>query len=139
MPKQKNDSGKRYTSHDASGSPLTNETALKFCLSCHKSQGIESTEAMVKFVKGKQGQLVAIDKNAEASLKKLHDLIVAGTTKADVDKKARELYVRARWYRGYSNADANVPGTKAPHAFSLMMDYLKQANKVAEQGIALYK
>lgn len=77
-------------------------------------------------------------KEVQASLDKLHDLIVAGTTNPNVDKKARELYIKARWYQGYSNGDANVPGTKAPHNFSKMMDYLKQAKKVADEGIALY-
>jgi len=139
MPQQTNESGKQYTSHDASGSPLKNEAALKYCLTCHKSQGIESTDAMVKFVKGKQGDLVNANKDVQASLDKLHGLIVAGTTDTNVDKKARELYIKARWYQGYSNCDAQVPGTKAPHAFDKMNNYLTQAKKVADEGIALYK
>lgn len=139
MPKVKNEAGKEFTSHDASGSPLANEAAMSYCLTCHKGQGIETTEAMVEFVKGKQGDLNTMHKAVQAKLDELHGLIVAGKVSEEVDKQARELYIKARWYQGYSNGDANVPGTKAPHAYALMVDYYKQADLAASEGIALFK
>lgn len=139
MPKVTNESGKEFTSHDASGSPLKNEAAMQFCLTCHKGQGIETTEAMVTFVQGKQGELAATYKDAKAARDKLHDLIVAGTANGDIDKQAREIYIKARWLQSYANGASNVPGTKAPHAFDTMMKYFMEAKATADEGIALFK
>lgn len=138
MPTMKNDKGEKYVSHNASGSPLKNEAALEYCLTCHKAQGVDSTEAMVAFVKGKQGEQAKAFAEISDLLEELHGLIVAGTDDADIDAKARELYLQAQWYQGFSNSAANVPGTKAPHSFETMMDYYIKAKALAEEGIALY-
>ncbi len=137
MPKETSAAGE-YTNHNSSGSVLKNETALNYCLTCHKAQGIESTEAMVTFVKDKQGELIAMHKDVQNRLDKLHGLIVEGTSDKDVDKKARELYIKAKWYKDYSDAGTQVPGTKAPMGFSTMMNYLQRAAEVTNEAIALY-
>lgn len=138
-PKETNADGEEYTSHNASASPLKNEVALNYCLTCHKSQGIESTEAMVEFVKGKQAELGAVVVDSQASIDKLHSLIVAGTKDASADQKARELYIKAYWYQTFSNGLAPTPGVKAAMNYNGLMSYYKQAKSLAEEGIALYK
>lgn len=138
MPTQENEDGEEYISHNASGSPLENDAALEYCLTCHKAQGIESKEAMVDFVKGKQGEMKGAYDEAQEYLDELHDLIVAGSGDEATDEQARDIYITARWYQGYANGDANVPGTKAAHAFDPMMDYYDMSIEKAKEGIALF-
>lgn len=139
MPSTQNEDGKAYTNHNASGSPLENEDALEYCLTCHKAQGIDDTEAMVKFVKDKQAESRAQYDAAQEKIDELHDLIVAGGVDDQTDKQAREIYIKARWYQGYANGDAGVPGSKVPHAADAMAGYYQQSIDTAEEGIALFE
>ena len=139
MPKETNEAGETFTSHDASASPLGNEVALQYCLTCHKDKGIESTEAMVEFVRGKQAELAAVVLEAQAAIEELHGLIVAGTDDANADAQARELYIKAYWYKTFADGVAPTPGVKAAMNFEGLMNYYQQAKAFADEGIALYK
>lgn len=55
--------GTEYRSHFSASSPIESEEALEYCLTCHKSQGQDTTDAMKTFVKDKQAELA---KNIEA-------------------------------------------------------------------------
>lgn len=139
MPQETNAAGEKFTSHDASASPLKNEVALNYCLTCHKDQDIESTEAMVEFVKGKQAELATVVLDSQAAIDKLHSMIVAGTEDANIDQQARELYIKAYWYQTFANGVAPTPGVKAAMNYNGLMNYYQQAKAWAEEGIALYK
>ena len=130
--------GKQYISHDASGSPLASDTALKYCLTCHESQGITNIGDMSALVKSKQSALWDQSEAVGEKLKELHALIVAGSGDAKIDAEARQLYITARWYKGYADGDADVPGAKAVHAFNEMSDYYTDALALAKEGIALF-
>ena len=96
MPSMTNSEGEAYISHNASGSPLENQSALEYCLTCHSAQGIENTNEMVGFVKGKQEILGTANTEAQTSLDELHALIVANADTASDSKEARELYTLAK-------------------------------------------
>lgn len=139
MPTSVNEDGETYINHNASGSPLKKQESLELCLTCHKSQGIETTDDMISFVKDTQETLAAKHAESDAALQKLHDLIVAGTDDKNVDEQARELYKKASWYQGYVSGDEGEPGVKAAHAFDKMVDYHQLAIDTANEGIALFK
>ena len=131
--------GQQYINHNASGSPLTNDTALTYCRTCHKSQGIADNDGMVSFVKQKQKALQEQSDAVLAKLEELHALIVAGTDDPAIDRQARDLYVTAHWYRGYADGGVEIAGAKAAHAYEAMSAYYSSALAYAKQGIALYR
>jgi len=139
MPEVTTVNGEKYVWHGASYSPLENQAALQFCLTCHKSKGIEDTKAMVEFVRGKQAELKAMSDEVTALLEELHGLIVAGGLDAVKDREARDLYIMARWVRVYSDGTDMIRGAKAPLNYDLMAQYYKEAKELALEGIALFK
>lgn len=138
MPKETSVSGTEYTGHNASGSPLENDAALAFCLSCHETQGIEDKDAMVAFVKGKQTELGAINDEVKKLQDELHKRIVAGSGDEQTDAKARALYLKASWYQEFAISGANIAGTKAAHDFAEQKGNYEKALKIVQEGLDLY-
>lgn len=133
-------SGMTYTNHSATGSPLENEDALNYCLSCHKDQGINSTSEMVTFVRGKQAALadaMTALEGKEALFKTALEAAVTGSTKdAATLEAAKALYAQVTWYDcclvsgPYEESGAKVA----------MMDgtgIVTKAAALCDQGLAL--
>lgn len=142
MPKVVSEDGEEYTSHDASGSPIENEAALEFCLTCHKNQGIESPEAMKEFVLGKEDDVAERQLTLRADLEQLKSAIVdamaAGTVDEETLDEARMAWSKGRWYLRYTygHEGENV-GKKAAHNYDQMMDVLAQGHTIVTDGINL--
>ncbi len=140
MVEKTNADGETYTSHNASSSPLENEEAMEFCLTCHAAQGIEDTDAMRQFVLDAQEEVrdletVFYDKQAEAK-----SLIAAATANGGVDEDvlqtARDTYTRATWYVRYADGGSEVQGQKVAHNPDAIRDYIERATVMMDEIIA---
>ncbi len=144
MPRTVDDkTGKKYTNHQASGSPLENQDALNYCLTCHKNQDINSPEAMVKMVKELQKKTIDADVVLDGKLKKLRGMIkdaVAGNT-LDKDRldKVREMYSVARWYREWGLHGNGASSVKVVHNAKLARELIARSDKVIEEAFAVMK
>lgn len=103
MPKTTDaETGKSYRSHFSANSPLESEDSLNYCLTCHKSQGIESTEAMVDFVRAKESAFASDLETLKADIDSygtdLSNAIASGSMSEDAISQAKEDYARATWY-----------------------------------------
>ncbi len=145
MPETTKD-GKTYRSHDASGSPLTNEAAMQSCLSCHSngkivSEPVDSADGMVNFVKGKQGEIAALENKVNEDVKKLYDLVLAavqgGASDADLEQ-AREAYTTAKFYSNFCRGGATESGVKSPHNYDEMKDLLTRAQDLLDNAIGSF-
>ncbi|MGV8083913.1 MAG: ammonia-forming cytochrome c nitrite reductase subunit c552 [Coriobacteriia bacterium] len=143
MPKMTAADGTKYTSHNASGSPLDSEAALSYCLTCHKNQGIENESQMVDFVKAQQAEVGAHMISVSDKLDTLYAKILDGVNSKSVDAatldKARQLYSEADWYYVYQAGVEEIPGEKVAHNKAIMVDYLDRADAALDAGIALFK
>jgi len=133
-------SGIAYTNHNATQSPLENPDALSKCLTCHKSQGVNSTDEMVSFVRGKQATVAAEQASMEAKeaqfLQKLTDVIKGNTKDTATLEQAKTLYAKVTWYDCVlvSGPDEQ-PGAKVA-----MMDaesIVSKADQMCDEGLAL--
>lgn len=79
MPKKTNAEGNEYTSHDASSTPLENDEALEFCLTCHKDQGVSSIEEMRAFLLNAEGDLGTKEAEVQDKLATLKGLLTDAT------------------------------------------------------------
>ncbi len=135
MPKVTNENGEEYTSHDASGSPIENEAALEYCLTCHKNQGIDSTAAMKEFVLSKEDDVAELQLQLRADLETLKAAIVDGMASGKVDEatldEARMAWSKGRWFLRYTygHEGENV-GKKAAHNYDQMVNVLAQGHEV---------
>ena len=136
------ESGTEFTMHNASGSPLENDAALEYCLTCHKSQGIDSKEDMVKMVRDLQDETT---KNAEALQKKFdkaYDLIKQANKDGGVDEaklqQARDDYSIAYSYFYATKGDVGDEplGTKIVHNPMAIADYNAKAEQLIDGIIA---
>lgn len=125
--------GEAYTSHNASGSPLDSEEALTYCLSCHASQGIESTEAMAKMVRDLQAQTTEIAAELQGLLgrayERLAQTVEEGILDEAVVQQCRDDYSRAEAYiHATVGSVASEPlGTKVVHNPSAIASYNARA------------
>lgn len=142
MPKTAAEDGTEFTNHDASASPLENPDALATCLGCHESQGIESADAMVQMVRGKQAEAAAAE---QVLAKKLETLkaAIADKAKAGADdaelSQAREAYTKAYYYLYYVTGRYADDGVKVAHNPVGTFDYLSRADKLADDALASLK
>lgn len=145
MPKTTKD-GETFTSHDASGSPLKNEAALKSCLACHSndkvvSAPVDSTENMVKFVEGKQAEIAVLEDKVNSDISKLYDLVLEavnnGATDAELES-AREAYTTAKFYSNFCRGGATESGVKSPHDFNEMKELLTKAQTLLDEAIGSF-
>lgn len=134
------DDGAVYTNHDASGSPLENEQALEFCLSCHSSQGIESTEAMADMVRGKQAEAAKIEADMDDKLANLENAIRSAvdsnSASEDTLENARNAYTTAFYYTHYVRGMYADDGVKVAHNPVGTFDLLSRADKLVSDAIS---
>lgn len=124
------ETGETYTDHNASGSPLAREESLEYCLTCHTSQGIDSTDAMVDMVRGKQREAREAVAAAQARMDEAYELIKAAVEDGTVDEatlnQVRDEYTYVDAYLHISNGDSNG---RVVHNNDKLNDYLARANK----------
>ncbi len=131
--------GEAYTSHNASGSPLENEDALTFCLTCHGAQGIQSTGEMAAMVRELQDETTAIAEGLELRLERAYGLILAACDDPAMDSatldRCREAYSRAEAYvHGTTGTTADEPlGTKIAHNPPAIASYNAQAKALLDE------
>ncbi len=141
MPMVKNSEGKSFTSHNASQGPLENDAALETCLTCHKNQGIGSTDQMRDWVHGKQAELGAKETDLASKLDKLKGLVADGTAKgkdASVLNKAKDNFLHAQLYLDYTKGAVQTPGQKIAHNPTASRDYIERGEKLVDEAIALF-
>ncbi|WP_304425970.1 ammonia-forming cytochrome c nitrite reductase subunit c552 [uncultured Adlercreutzia sp.] len=123
------ESGETYTSHDASGSPLAKPESLEKCMSCHKGQGIDSTDDMIKMVREKQLQARKDLRAGKDRLANAYDLIKAAVDGKTVDEatldQVREEYTYAEAELRIINSDSQG---RAVHNPEKVADYIAKAN-----------
>lgn len=112
------ESGEVYTSHNASASPLENETALEYCLTCHGAQGIETTDEMAQMVRDLQAETAAVEDELEVKFDQAYGLIADAVAGGEVDEEtlqqARDDYSRAEaYFHAVTGSGAN--GVKVAH------------------------
>ena len=142
MPYETNAAGVQYRSHNASGSPLESEAAMKSCLTCHEAQGISSTIEMRAFVRERQAAIGTLEEEVTEGLALLRTLIIAAETEGTLDqvtlRKAKDCYVDATYYYTFQHAGADIPGGKVAHAPDRMYAYLEQSKSQVEEGLSLF-
>ena len=142
MPKATAEDGTEYTNHYGAGSPLDNPDALEFCLTCHKSQGIESQEAMVEFVRGKIAEMSETQAQLEADVAGFREVLAAavanGTTDPDKLAEAQDCYTTASYYYYFMEActDSDNEGRSGVHNWKLCMELYDKAEALIAQGEA---
>jgi nitrite reductase (cytochrome c-552) len=143
MPKETNADGGMYLSHNSSGSPLENESAMRFCLTCHQDQGIDDTIEMRKFVRSKQAELGVVEGTVEVKLVELKELILQAEKDNSMDETtlsdAKTAYVDAKYYYTFQHAGADIPGGKVAHSSAAMYDYLEKSTLLLNAAIDLFR
>ncbi|MDR1089239.1 MAG: ammonia-forming cytochrome c nitrite reductase subunit c552 [Coriobacteriales bacterium] len=141
MPYETNEQGEQYRTHNASGSPLNNEQAMRYCLSCHASLGVGSTNEMRQFVRARQSALGAQEAEVLDGLDRLKARIVeaeaGGATDPATLRQAKEYYADASYYYSFQHAGADIPGGKVAHASARMYRYLEQSLSLIKEANAL--
>lgn len=140
MPETKDDaSGKEYTYHNASASPLENETALEFCMTCHENQGISSTDEMVEMVRGKQAEAAAKIAELDVKFEQAHELIKVANQNGGVDEtvlqQARDDYSLAEAYY-HATKGGRADGSKVVHNPVATDNYYAQAGNLLDGIVA---
>ena len=135
--------GETYTSHSASMSPLTSKAALEYCLTCHEAQGITSAQAMVKWVREKQQEIVEPENALLASLDELKGLIKEAQESGSVDEEtlqqARDNWSLAQFYYRWQHGGTATAGIKvAMYNSDAMLDYIARGQKLVDEAIALF-
>lgn len=136
---QSTEGGTTYTNHHASGSPLENEDSLNKCLECHKSQGINSTDEMVKMVRDKQADATATYEAVKVKLDQAHDLLAAKTAAGTADEELAEVrtkYQTADGYLQHIRGGNNGMGTKVVHNVPQFYDLAAKADVLCDEMIA---
>lgn len=143
------ETGEAYTYHNASGSPLENEAALEFCLTCHEeNQGIKTTEDMVTMVRGVQAESEKNQAKVREGLDELYQLIADGVAEGNVDQatldKARANYETAYTYITWvcGKSSVGVPwvydGGKTVHDPDEAKRVTASAQALVDEAIALF-
>ena len=140
MPKKTDEDGNVYTSHDASSTPLENEEALEFCLSCHKDQGVNSTDEMRSFIESAEADLGSKEQVVKEKIAQAKQLLAKATSEGGVDdttlNQAREQYATAKWYNVYAHGSAEKAGQKVAHNPTAERFYQQKAADLLDQAIA---
>ena len=136
---QADESGEGYTNHNASGSPLENEDALEYCLTCHKEQGIESTADMKAMVEDLQAKTKAVEEDLDARFDQAYELIKNANQSGGVDEavlqQARDDYSKAEAYFHATVGDAPM-GVKVVHNPVATENYCAQVGNLLDGIIA---
>ena len=139
-------SGVTYTSHSPSFSPLENEDALNYCLTCHQALSkIATTDEMVTFVQGKMTELGARQAEVHAELNELYAALAEATTNGNVEEAtleaARNAYVTANFYWNFEKGTAQHEdvGNEAAHNFKGSTELLDKAEALVLPAIESLK
>lgn len=134
--------GETYSDHNASQSPLENEVALEYCLSCHDSQGITSTEEMRKMVKEVQSEAAEKGAALESKLADLHDLIEEANTSESIDQttldEARLSYTKAKFYMEWGTFGNGSEYVKVVHNPDLIFSLMQRSDVVLDEALTLF-
>ncbi len=137
------ETGETYTDHDASQSPLENEAALEYCLTCHAAQGIESTDAMVKMVRDLQDETAQRGAQLTEKLSTLHGLIEEAVAAGDMDEdelnEARDAYTTAKFYAEWGTFGNGSGYVKVVHDPEEIGSLMERADVLMDEAIALFK
>lgn len=129
------ETGQTYTDHGASNSPLENETALEYCLTCHSSQGIETTDQMVEMVRGKQAEAAEAEQTVSDKLDQAKELFADKDACARVDADTLDQ-LRSDWSHAEAYLHATKGsgdfGVKVAHNPSATMSYMAQAETLLD-------
>lgn len=136
MPSTTDDiSGAEYTYHNASASPLENDAALEYCMTCHKNQGIASTEEMVAMVREKQAEAADMIVELDAKFEISYELIKNATKNGNVDEavlqQARDDYSVAEAYY-HATKGGKDDGAKVVHNPMATKNYYAQAGNLLD-------
>ena len=143
MPKKTNADGEEYTSHDASSTPLENEEALEYCLTCHTSQGVNSTDEMKQFILDAQAEIAEMKDNFNEVKTQFEQKFVEAWKSGSVDEatleEGRDAYLHANFYLRYCGTGSEeIPGQKVAHNPEMMRSYIEQATAMLEDNMAKY-
>lgn len=136
------ESGKEFTSHNASGSPLENPAAIEYCLTCHKSQGINSADEMVKMVRDLQAETTDKLEALQVKMDQAYELIKTANQNGGVDEttlqQARDDYSIAYSYHYAVCGDVGDEplGTKVVHNPTAAADYIAKTDQLLDGVIA---
>ncbi len=140
MPTKADEDGNEYTSHDASSTPLENEEALEFCLTCHESQGVNNVDEMRTFIESAEAELGEMEQTVQGKISQAQELLTKATSDGGVDEEtlaqAREQYATAKWYYTYAHGSAEKAGQKVAHNPSAERFYQQKAAELLDQAIA---
>lgn len=132
-------SGTTYTSHNASSSPLENDEALEYCLSCHKNQGINDAEEMVAMVEDLQAETAEVQIELRNRLADAYNTIKDAVQNGGVDEakleNAKELYSRTEAILTAVVGTAS-PGVKVVHNPMAAEKYAMRADELLDQLFA---
>ena len=141
MPTLTAEDGTVFTDHDASQSPLENTASLELCLTCHKTQGIESTDEMIEMVRGKQAEAGELETELREKLDMLEEHIAeveaAGTADEATIKAMYDALTTADFYTEYCVGSYAEPGIKIAHNPTAIFDYLNRADKLIDDAMAM--
>lgn len=141
MPTSTAEDGTTYTDHDASQSPLENKTSLEFCLTCHSSQGIESTDQMVEMVQGKQQEYATRMENLRSKTDLLEKNLRAAKQNGTIDdatfEKANDALAHATFYLGLLKGGYSDYGIKAIHNPTAAADMLSRGESSVDEALTL--
>lgn len=142
MPQVSDDaSGEAYTDHNASQSPLENETALEYCLSCHENQGITSTEDMAAMVRTLQDEEAAAREALAGKLQILYDAVKAENETGTLDEasldRARDLYAQAKLYMDWGIKGNASGAKKVVHNPDEAKELLSRAQQAIDEAMGL--
>lgn len=103
------ETGETFTSHFASSSPMENETALEYCLGCHRNQGLETTADVREWYAGIVEEFAvefdaAVDELAGLKAT-LTELTSAGASDEVLDP-IREVYNQACFFLIWSDTNS---------------------------------
>lgn len=128
-----------FTSHNASGSPLESSESLEYCLTCHKSQGIATTDEMAQMVRDLQEETIAVEEDLESKFTVAYDLIKEANQNGGVDEavlqQARDSYSKAEAYFHAVVGDA-PKGAKVAHNPMATKNYNAQTGKMLDDIIS---
>lgn len=129
------ETGQTYTDHGASNSPLENEAALEYCLTCHNSQGIETTDDMVAMVREKQAEAAEVEQTVSDKLDQAEALFADADATAKVDEdtlaQLRDDWSHAEAYLHAVKGSGEF-GTKVAHNPSATFSYMAQAESLLD-------
>lgn len=141
MPSMESEDGTAYTNHNASGSPLEKEEALELCLSCHDSQGIETTEDLVAMVKDVQASAAEKETELIISLEELKAAYLeakeSGTVSESVLEEVADNFGHAHWYVGMCYDLETDPGVKAAMFSDVTTNLLERAETLINDSFEM--